>query len=89
MFSRVIYTEWIFFALMAAGLLRLRRRPDYRPSYRILGGPAIPVLFIAASAVVVVMKIIEVPADSAWGLGMVLAGLPVYLFWSRSGDRST
>jgi APA family basic amino acid/polyamine antiporter len=90
MFSRVIYTEWIFFAVMAAGLLRLRRRPDYQPSYRILGGPIIPLLFIAASAVVVVMKIIEVPAESAWGLGMVLAGLPVYLLWSRrSGTRRT
>jgi APA family basic amino acid/polyamine antiporter len=83
MFSRVIYTEWIFFALMAAGLLRLRRRPDYQPTYRLLGGPAIPIVFIAASVVVAVMKIIEVPADSAIGLGMVLAGLPVYLLWSQ------
>ncbi len=42
LFSRVIYTEWIFFALMAAGLMRLRRRPDYRPSYRIAGYPLVP-----------------------------------------------
>jgi APA family basic amino acid/polyamine antiporter len=83
LFSRVIYTEWIFFAIMAAGLLRLRRRPDYQPTYRVRGGPALPLVFIAASLVIVVMQVIAVPKDSLIGLGMVLAGLPVYLLWSR------
>ncbi len=83
LFSRVIYTEWIFFAAMAAGLLLLRRRADYRPAYRLWGYPVVPIVFIAASAVVVVMQILAVPRDSVIGLGMVLAGLPVYLLWSR------
>ena len=30
LFTRVVYTEWIFFALMAVGLMRLRRRPSTR-----------------------------------------------------------
>jgi APA family basic amino acid/polyamine antiporter len=83
LFSRVVYTEWIFFALMAAGLLRLRRRPDYQPAYRAWGSPTLPVVFIAASLVIVVMQVIAVPKDSLIGLSMVLAGLPVYLLWSR------
>jgi APA family basic amino acid/polyamine antiporter len=83
LFSRVIYTEWIFFAAMAAGLMLLRRRADYRPAYRVWGYPIVPVVFILASAVVVLMQISAVPADSAVGLGMVLIGLPVYLLWSR------
>lgn len=83
LFSRVIYTEWIFFALMAAGLLRLRRRPGYAPAYRVWGYPAVPVIFIAASAVIVLMQISAVPRDSLIGLGMVLAGLPVYFLWAR------
>jgi APA family basic amino acid/polyamine antiporter len=82
LFSRVIYTEWIFFALMAAGLLRLRRRPSYQPAYRLWGAPLVPLLFIAASVVVVLMQLIAVPKDSLAGLGMVAAGLPVYLLWS-------
>ena len=28
--TEVVYTEWIFFAIMAAGLMRLRRRPTPR-----------------------------------------------------------
>src|SRR3972149_2414456 len=31
LFTRVVYTEWIFFALLAAGLFVLRRRAGYAP----------------------------------------------------------
>src|SRR5262249_20304989 len=34
LFTRVVYTEWLFFALMAAGLFVLRRRAGYAPAYR-------------------------------------------------------
>jgi APA family basic amino acid/polyamine antiporter len=83
LFSRVIYTEWIFFAAMAAGLMLLRKRPAYRPTYRIWGYPLVPIVFTLASAVIVVMQIQAVPRDSLIGLGMVLLGLPVYFVWSR------
>jgi APA family basic amino acid/polyamine antiporter len=81
--SRVIYTEWIFFAALAAGLLLLRRRPDYAPAYRLRPSPLLPILFIAVALVVVVIQVRAVPIDSAIGLGMVLIGLPVYFLWSR------
>jgi APA family basic amino acid/polyamine antiporter len=83
LFSRVIYTEWIFFAVMAAGLILLRRRPGYQPTYRVWGYPVVPVVFVLASVVIVVMQILAVPSDSALGLGMVLAGLPVYALWAK------
>jgi APA family basic amino acid/polyamine antiporter len=83
LFSRVIYTEWIFFAAMAWGLMRLRRRPDYQPRYRLWGYPVVPVIFIVASLVIVAMTLRANPADSVLGLGMVLLGLPVYFLWSR------
>lgn len=35
LFSRVIFTEWIFFAPMAGGIFLLRRRPGYQPAYRV------------------------------------------------------
>ena len=83
LFTRVIYTEWIFFALMAAGLFVLRRRPDYRPAWRIWGYPVVPALFVLASIVIVVVQVLAEPKDSAVGLGLVLLGLPVYVLWSR------
>jgi basic amino acid/polyamine antiporter, APA family len=83
LFTRVVYTEWIFFAAMAFGLIRLRRRPGYQPTYRVPGYPVVPVLFIIVSAVIVLTQVASNPADSAIGLGMVLAGLPIYFFWSH------
>jgi APA family basic amino acid/polyamine antiporter len=87
LFSRVIYTEWIFFAAMAAGLMLLRRRRDYQPRYRIWGYPVIPLIFIGASVVIVAIQLTADPLDSLIGLGMVLIGLPVYVVWSRRSSR--
>lgn len=83
LFSRVIYTEWLFFALMAAGLFLLRRREDYRPKVRIPGYPFVPAAFILASLAVVILQIRAQPADSAVGIGFVLLGVPVYRAWAK------
>jgi APA family basic amino acid/polyamine antiporter len=87
LFTRVIYTEWIFFALMAAGLVVLRRRPDYQPAYRVWGYPVLPALFMLASLVIVAVQVAAEPRNSAVGLGVVLLGLPVYFLWSRPKAR--
>ncbi len=89
LFTRVVYTEWIFFGLLAAALFPLRRRSDYLPSYRVWGYPLLPALFVLSSAGIVINQIIHEPADSAWGLGLVLAGLPVYYFWARQNRIPT
>jgi APA family basic amino acid/polyamine antiporter len=85
LFTRVIYTEWIFFALMALALFVLRRRAGYAPAYRIWGYPIVPAVFAAAALVVVAIQVSADPRDSIIGLGLVLAGWPVYLLWARHG----
>ncbi|HUF29881.1 MAG TPA: amino acid permease, partial [Gemmatimonadaceae bacterium] len=87
LFTRVIYTEWIFFALMAAGLMLARRRPGYAPAYRVWGYPLVPLLFIAGSLGVVANQVSLQPVDSALGLGFVLLGLPVYYYWEARRAR--
>jgi hypothetical protein len=42
-------------------------------------------LFIAASLAVVINQIASEPLESATGLLIVVAGLPVYLLWTRKG----
>jgi APA family basic amino acid/polyamine antiporter len=78
LYTRVVYTEWLFFALMGVGLYRLRARPGYRPVFRMWGYRVVPLLFIAASVVVAVIQIAADPAQSAAGLAIVVLGLPVY-----------
>jgi len=83
LFTRVVYTEWVFFAAMAVGLLVLRRRPGYAPAYRVRGGAVVPLLFAGAAACVALSQIVAEPANSAVGLLIVLAGLPVYALTRR------
>jgi APA family basic amino acid/polyamine antiporter len=83
LFTRVIYTEWLFFALMGIGLFRLRARHDYIPVFRIWGYPVVPILFIVASVVVAVIQFTAEPGQSAVGMLIVVLGLPVYYLWIR------
>jgi basic amino acid/polyamine antiporter, APA family len=70
LFTRVIYTEWLFFALMAVGLMRLRGRLAF-----------VPVTFAIAAVVVAVIQIAADPFQAATGLLIVVLGLPVYHYW--------
>jgi APA family basic amino acid/polyamine antiporter len=79
--GRVIYTEWIFFGLMAIGLIRLRRRTHLERPYSVWGYPFVPVLFAAAAFAVVANKIYSSPQESVIGLSFVIVGLPVYYLW--------
>jgi APA family basic amino acid/polyamine antiporter len=88
LFTRVVYTEWIFFALMAAGLFVLRRRPGYAPAYRAWGYPILPAIFVISSAAIVVHQVATEPVESLSGLALVAAGLPVYWLWIRRTQRT-
>jgi len=87
LFTRVVYTEWIFFAALAVATFVLRRRPGYAPAYRTFGYPYVPLLFIAATAFIVINQIAAEPVGSATGLLIVAAGLPVYALWARTTSR--
>jgi basic amino acid/polyamine antiporter, APA family len=95
LFTRVVYTEWLFFALMTWGLFRMRRGvasgarsgvpsgPAYKPAWPIWGYPVIPLAFGMAAVVVAGIQIAADPLQAAAGLGIVVLGLPVYYLWMR------
>lgn len=83
LFTRVVYTEWIFFGLLAAALFVLRRRATYSPAWRVWGYPILPAVFILSTVGIVGNQIAHDPQESALGLGLVLAGLPVFYIWAR------
>ncbi|HET9706424.1 MAG TPA: amino acid permease [Vicinamibacterales bacterium] len=83
LFTRVIYTEWIFFALLALGVVLLRRRPGYTPAWRMPLVPLAPIVFVIASLMIVVNQIRADLTNSAIGLAIVASGLPAYYLWAR------
>ncbi len=84
LFTRVVYTEWIFFALMAVGLFVARRRPEYDPRYRVAGYPIVPALFTVVAAAIAVSQLVSNPSDALIGLLRVGAGLPAYSLGRRA-----
>ncbi len=87
LFTRVVYTEWIFFALMAFGLYVFRRRPDIVRSYKMWGYPVVPAIFIVFSLAIVVNQLVSDPRESLFGLIIVLLGMPVYYLWVKRNPK--
>jgi APA family basic amino acid/polyamine antiporter len=83
LFTRVIYTEWLFFGLMTIGLFLLRRRSGITRRFSIWGYPVIPAIFILSSVAIIANKMISDPQESLFGLALVLGGLPVYFIWIK------
>jgi APA family basic amino acid/polyamine antiporter len=83
LFTRVIYTEWIFFGMMALGLILLRKRPEITRDYEMWGYPWVPIIFVLAAFGIVGNQLLTDPVESLKGLGFVLLGWPVYILWTR------
>jgi basic amino acid/polyamine antiporter, APA family len=91
----VVSTDFIFFGLTATCLFVFRKReaaaagegdgssPPARRVPRMPGHPFTTLLFIAACWLVVLGTIYKYPGNSAVGLAIVLAGIPVYFIWGR------
>jgi APA family basic amino acid/polyamine antiporter len=80
----VVSVDFIFFGLTAGTVFVVRRRAGAAPgAARIPGHPVTTALFIAACALIVGSTVWKFPANSAIGLAIMLAGIPVYLFWRR------
>lgn len=80
LFTRVIYTEWIFFGLLAIGLLVLRRKPGITRLYAMPFSPLLPIIFALTSFAVVINTVVNDPGEAALGLGIILLGIPIFLF---------
>jgi APA family basic amino acid/polyamine antiporter len=83
LFTRVVYTEWIFFGALALGAMRLRGSAAYAPAFRAWGFPIAPLLFASICLAIVLSQIVADPVESVSGLALVAAGLPVYYLWRR------
>ena len=80
-----VTVDFIFFGMTAAALFILRRCQIGSDSviYRVPGHPFTTMLFVLSCAAIVVSAIIASPGNSMIALCIMLAGLPVYYFWTR------
>jgi basic amino acid/polyamine antiporter, APA family len=80
----VVFSGWIFYGLGAMSIFVYRRRaPDMPRPFRVPGYPLTPVLFVAASAAIVLNTLFTQPGRALVGLAVVFAGVPAYLVWKK------
>ena len=85
----VVSADWVFFALSAGSLFVLRSRavrggdPEIR--FRVPGHPWSTGAFVAVAGLVVLSTAWAYPVNTLVGLGLVMAGLPVYALWKQEG----
>jgi APA family basic amino acid/polyamine antiporter len=81
---------WPFYALAVAAIYVLRRRrPDLVRPYRTWGYPVVPAVFLLASLFLLGNYFVSQPVASAVDVGILLAGIPVFVLWRRAHAPAT
>ena len=86
LYSLFVFAVWIFFALTAIAVLRLRRvEPELLRPYRAWGYPWTPLIFFFAAVALTINLWMVRPVRSSLGLLVIAAGVPFFYRWHRAG----
>jgi basic amino acid/polyamine antiporter, APA family len=89
LYSLFVFAVWIFFALNAIALIRLRKvEPHLTRPYRAWGYPLTPAVFLAAAIALTANLWLVRPVRSTLGLLVILAGIPFFYYWRRDSQTS-
>ena len=89
LYSLFVFAVWIFFALTAIAVLRLRRtEPELVRPYRAWGYPWTPLVFLIAAIALTVNLWMVRPVRSTLGLAVIVAGIPFFYRWRKSARGS-
>jgi APA family basic amino acid/polyamine antiporter len=85
----IIFAALLFYVLTVAGLFVLRKtRPHAERPYKALGYPVMPAVYVTLCALIMLDLLVVKPVYSWPSFIIVLAGIPVYSLWRRSGTQS-
>ncbi|MGO8757470.1 MAG: APC family permease [Terracidiphilus sp.] len=85
----IIFAVLVFYILTLIGLFVLRiKQPNASRPYKAFGYPFLPALYIVMAAGICAALLRYKPQYTWPGLILVLLGVPVYLFWSRSAKKA-
>jgi APA family basic amino acid/polyamine antiporter len=87
LYSLFVFAVWIFFALTAIALIRLRiREPELSRPYKAWAYPISPLIFLVAAVALTVNLWTVRPVRSTLGLLVILCGVPCFYRWRGSAE---
>jgi basic amino acid/polyamine antiporter, APA family len=85
LYTYVIFGMMLSYELTVIGMFWLRwKRPDIPRPYRCTGYPWLPAIYLVAGGAWILNTFWTRPLETFVGLGIVLIGVPGYLYWKRS-----
>jgi len=80
----LVFVQFIFYGLVIAGVFVLRKKmPDAPRSYKVLGYPVVPILFLLFCAGLLANTVLERPREAGIGLFLMAIGTPFYYFFKK------
>jgi len=84
-----IFSEWLFYLIAASTIFVFRaKEPDAVRPYKCAGYPIVPALFILSASILLYQTFMENVKNSTICCAIILAGIPVYLWFTRK-NRAT
>jgi APA family basic amino acid/polyamine antiporter len=89
LFSLAIFAEWLFYMTAASTVFVFRwREPDAPRPYRMWGYPFVPAIFVLVAAALLVYTFANNFPNSAYGLLVILSGIPIFAYFARKRSKS-
>jgi basic amino acid/polyamine antiporter, APA family len=90
LYTYVIFGMVLSYTLTVIGLFILRwKRPEIPRPYRCTGYPWLPGIYVLIGSAWTLNTIVTRPKEAIAGMGIILIGVPGYLYWKRSRARLT
>jgi APA family basic amino acid/polyamine antiporter len=81
----LVFVVFFFYGATALGVFIMRfKEPILGRPYKVWGYPVIPALFIMFCISLVIITCFTNPREAGIGAILVLAGIPLYIYWNRS-----
>jgi APA family basic amino acid/polyamine antiporter len=85
----VVFTVLLFYIFTIAGIFILRKKkPDEDRPYKAFGYPVLPVIYIIAALIIMLILLIYKPVYTWPGLIIVITGIPVYFLWKKFNKQN-